>query len=45
MKGTNKLKNTRKLIDVSTLMQVFVSHKRINVCEHTVKMAPRDCSE
>ena len=28
-----------------TLIEVFVNQKRINVCEHTVKMAPHDSFE
>ena len=36
--------NTQKLNwYVVTLMEVFLNHKRINVCEDTVKMMPHDC--
>ena len=28
--------------DVSKLTEVFLNHKRVNVCEHTVKMVSRD---
>ena len=38
MKKTNKIKNFGKF-DVLTLTDVFVNQKRMNVCEHTVKMA------
>ena len=41
MKGTNKLKEHRETY-VLTFTEVFVNQKRINVCEHTVKIVPDD---
>jgi hypothetical protein len=39
MKGTNKTKEHMEIyLYVSTLTEVFVNQKIINVCEHTVKM-------
>ena len=38
-----QLKDTRKsLTDVSTIMGVFLNQKRVNICEHTVKLVPHD---
>ena len=35
--------NTRKIkLYVSTLTEIFLNQKILNICEHTVKMAPRD---
>ena len=35
--------NTRKHIrDILTITNVFLDQKRVNVCEHTVKMAPSE---
>ena len=35
--------NTQKLNSYnSTITDVFLNQKRVNVCEHTVKMAPHD---
>jgi hypothetical protein len=28
--------------DVLTLLKVFVNQKRVNICEHIVKMVPHD---
>ena len=40
MKGTNKTKRAHGNVNwyVSTFIEIFDNHKRINVCEHTVKI-------
>ena len=38
MKVTNKPKEHKEIL--STLTEVFVNQKRINVCEHIVNMMP-----
>jgi hypothetical protein len=42
IKVMNKLKNTQILL---TPMEVFLNQKRINICEHRVKMMPCDSFE
>ena len=40
MKGASKQKNTTQVnLYVSTFTEVFVNQKKINLCEHRVKMA------
>ena len=44
MKGTHK-HNTQKLNwEVLTITYVFMSEKRVNICEHTVNVAPSLCA-
>ena len=43
MKGINK--HTEHNRDISTIMEVFLNQKRINVCEYTVKKASHDSFE
>ena len=36
--------NTRKInLDISTITDVFLNQKKVNLCEHTAKLEPREC--
>ena len=42
--GGKAHKNTRKyILNILTITNVFLDQKRVNLCEHTVKKAPREC--
>jgi hypothetical protein len=43
MKRSPEERHTRKLIScISAITHVILDQKRVNVCEHTVKLMPRD---